>query len=196
MPSFWRRKGSMPACTARSGRATGKGGSDTRRTGADGFTGQSEAGTGSSGTDEKAPDMNIHFQKVDGYVFGAIQPSALLVFDTAETVDAVDRDYLENVLTAHQGIRTDNLRTASGDPFLSLFLALIDVLNRECGDQRFTDITIRAAQGKVRVYIPTLSPALVARNVKHLAEHLGRRGTAAPDQFAATIRAACAANSR
>jgi D-alanine-D-alanine ligase-like ATP-grasp enzyme len=140
--------------------------------------------------------MNIQFQKVDGYLFGAIQPSALIVFDTAETVDAADQSYLEDALTAHLGIRTDHFGTASDDPFLSLFVSLVDVLNRECGDQRFTDITIRADQGKARVYIPTLSPALVARNVKHLADHLGARSGTAPDQFMSSLRAACVKNSR
>lgn len=113
--------------------------------------------------------MNIQSQKIEGYAYGAIQPSLVLRFQDAlidtDAVAAVLGQILETPPLSPEPIDMVG-RDLDVDPtaWTTRFVTLVDALNRLCGDQRFTPIQVFKQGQWLCFAIPTLSSDLSLLN--------------------------------
>jgi hypothetical protein len=113
--------------------------------------------------------MKVKVKHIEGYAYGAIQPSAVISFsDFTSEADKLATQ-LSNLI---EGLPTseDTQRFFGDDSlfeqntFPALFVTIIDILNRHCGDQRFTPIKVFQEGGSICFAVPTLSPAMISAN--------------------------------
>lgn len=120
--------------------------------------------------------MKAELKQIDGYAYGAIQPSVILTFSD---YSAGTRDFNKKLkqLFEYLPCFEDPQRFFDGDASIDqastpvAFVALLDTLNHYCGDQRFTPIRVFEESASLCFVLPTLSTAMTRFNmnaVKHL----------------------------
>lgn len=114
----------------------------------------------------------IGFQPLQGYAFGALQPTVLFSFPPDKTEETGGLASLLEALPDPQG--DDLFADAAGAPAASrLFLRLMATLNRHCGDRRFTPVTTFEERGTWIHALPTLSTDLTWHNMAALSRFIG-----------------------
>jgi len=117
--------------------------------------------------------MEIKVQAIEGYAYGAIQPSVLFYFKDIGNIQALLSHALENFLSGLPA--SEDVSLFEGNNFVedsetapSRFLRAVEALNKYCDDQRFTGIKV-FEQDKMLVYaLPTLSTSMTRHNVSAL----------------------------
>jgi len=121
--------------------------------------------------------MKIGFQGLEGYAYGALQPSAILKFEVRNPPDASLEAALSQMLK-HLSIDRIDIpvfekdKTAGRFPAITQIVRFIDALNTHCGDQRFTPIKIQKTGSQIAYIVPTLSNALVKSNLQSLVQFI------------------------
>lgn len=115
--------------------------------------------------------MKIGFQGIEGYVYGALQPSAVLTFDAQQPPNSRLDKALSELSDHLSADRTDALDaetgpTAGPPAVTTQITCLLDRLNARCGDQRFTRIHLMHEGERISYAIPTLSSTLVLKNLE------------------------------
>ena len=115
--------------------------------------------------------MQIKIKYLEGYAYGAIQPSAVLSFSNlTSNIDQITTQLanLKVGLPAFEDPQRFSGETSlieqNEDP--ALFVTIIDILNRHCGDQRFTPIKAFEEDGVICFAMPTLSSQMITANVR------------------------------
>jgi len=144
--------------------------------------------------------MDIKFQAIDGYAYGAIQPSILLRFSASNDVSAqlvANLELFLNYLPAvdktppfeGSAVQVDAATAAS------LTLRLLNGLNSYCGDQRFTPIKVFEEDDQLVYALPTLSPMMSRHNVEAVSQFLKETqndfSKADVEAFADKLKATC-----
>jgi len=113
--------------------------------------------------------MKVEVKHIEGYAFGAIQPSAVIAFsDFTSEVDKLATqlsnliDGLPTLEDTQRFFGDDSLFQQNSAP--ALFVTIIDILNRHCGDLRFSPIKVFREDGSICFAVPTLSPAMITAN--------------------------------
>ena len=113
--------------------------------------------------------MQVEVKHIEGYAFGAIQPSAVIAFsDFTSEVDKLATqlsnliDGLPTLEDTQRFFGDDSLFQQNSAP--ALFVTIIDILNRHCGDLRFSPIKVFREDGSICFAVPTLSPAMITAN--------------------------------
>lgn len=114
--------------------------------------------------------MKIETQNVEGYVYGAIQPSLVLRFTDIPPVSGILTRQLANLKNGLRFFHDDHRFSAEGfavgaNTSPALFVTIIDMLNNYCGDQRFTPIKVFEDNDALCFALPTLSPAMSVFNL-------------------------------
>lgn len=126
--------------------------------------------------------MKAGVKQIEGYAYGAIQPSVVLTFSDYLTGA---RDYNKKLkqLLEYLPRFEDLQRFFDGDASIDqastpvAFVTLLDTLNHYCGDQRFTPIRVFEEGASLCFALPTLSTAMTRFNmnaVKHLLDMVGQ----------------------
>ena len=115
--------------------------------------------------------MQIKVKHLEGYAYGAIQPSAVLSFSNlTSNIDQITTQLanLKVGLPAFEGAQRFSGETSliEQNEGPALFVTLIDILNRHCGDQRFTPIKAFEEDGVICFAVPTLSPQMITANTR------------------------------
>ena len=120
----------------------------------------------------------IGFQPLQGYAFGALQPTVLFSFPEGTTEQA---DGLADLLAALPDPQGADLFADARDapPASRLFVRLIATLNRHCGDRRFTPVTTFQQRGTWVHALPTLSTDLTWHNMTALSQFIRQDNTPA-----------------
>jgi D-alanine-D-alanine ligase-like ATP-grasp enzyme len=144
--------------------------------------------------------MKIKFQALSGYAYGAVQPSALFRFIDLAEAPAIYTRSLGNLLrflpTQDEDLHfdADNF-VVNSETIPSLLLRVIDILNRYCGDQRFTGITVFEEDKAIVYVIPTLAPLIAQSTLVAVLEFIKKtKGTFSQDdaiKFAEKLKAHC-----
>lgn len=114
--------------------------------------------------------MKIEIKKIDGYAYGAIQPSFILIFRDVSVTYKNVIEKLENLLELFPEFYDGNRFFDSGvavEPAspLALFVTILDTLNHYCGDQRFTPIRVLQEENSLCFALPTLSTEMCSFNI-------------------------------
>ncbi len=123
--------------------------------------------------------MQIRLQQIEGYAYGALQPSIIIRFSEIQTPSnefknqlKLIHSYIPNNECNDQFLETTEIRRS--ESFAKFFVAIIDAINYFCGDQRYTPITIFRENGALCFALPTLSLNMIAFNINNLANFLSR----------------------
>jgi cyanophycin synthetase len=115
--------------------------------------------------------VQLNIRLIEGYAFGAIQPSAIITvkIDSAGNLKALEKILVE-IAKALPEHRVEFKKIAdhfdlSKIPEVRIFFDVLDRLNKFCGDQRFTPITTYNKDDSLVFVIPTLSPHMVKENI-------------------------------
>jgi D-alanine-D-alanine ligase-like ATP-grasp enzyme len=126
--------------------------------------------------------MKAGVKQIEGYAYGAIQPSVVLTFSDYFT-GARDFNKKLKQLLEYLPRFEDLQRFFDGDASIDqastpvAFVTLLDTLNHYCGDQRFTPIRVFEEGASLCFALPTLSTAMTRFNmnaVKHLLDMVGQ----------------------
>ena len=118
--------------------------------------------------------MKLNLRAIDGYAYGAIQPSAeLYVPDKATHPQHLITGCTElvNNLVAREGFDLQARAEIDLSNFPALMCRALDLVNQFSGDQRFTPIQTLAPD---RYLIPTLSPGLTLQNLSLVGQLLNK----------------------
>lgn len=126
--------------------------------------------------------MNLNLRAIDGYVYGAIQPTAELQFSSTDSYPAhlvTGCAQLVKDLIAQGDPGPDDMEGFDDSHMPALMCRALDLLNRLSGDQRFTPIT---SLSRETYLLPTLSLGLTRQNLQLMGQVLNKtRGTVTPD---------------
>lgn len=128
--------------------------------------------------------MKFEVKNVNGYAYGAIQPS-VLIYISGLTSDMGEQ--LKHLTKLKDSLPLfDDPTRFSGPAELcnqktapALFVTIIDFLNRYCGDQRFTAIKVFREGNSICFSVPTLSTALITENVVGVSSLLSKSNNSA-----------------
>ena len=114
--------------------------------------------------------MKININHIEGYAYGAVQPSVTLRF-LEVTVDVQKHEAgLQKILDQLPHFEDDH-RFFTGDKAIEhatpqvLLITILDTLNQFCGDQRFTPIRVFDEDRSQCFSLPTLSTAMSRFNL-------------------------------
>ena len=114
--------------------------------------------------------MKIKINQIEGYAYGAIQPSITLIF-FEDTIDVKKHEAgFKKILDKLPRFEDDH-RFSTGDEEIEqatprfLFVTILDTLNHFCGDQRFTPIRVFDKDRSKCFSLPTLSTEMSRFNV-------------------------------
>lgn len=126
--------------------------------------------------------MQIKLKHLEGYAFGAIQPTVVFSFSNLTTQS-------DQIIAQLVKLKADLPLFYDPEPFKgdislikknegpALFITIVDTLKQHCGDQRFTLIRVFEDDGETCFAVPTLSLKLVSaisRVVQSLLENLAK----------------------
>jgi len=126
--------------------------------------------------------MKVEVKKIEGYAYGAIQPSVVLTFSDY-SAGAKDFNKKLRKLLEYLPRFEDPQRFFDGDASIDqastpvAFVTLLDTLNHYCGDQRFTPIRVVEEGASLCFALPTLSTAMTRFNIialKPLVDMMGQ----------------------
>ena len=126
--------------------------------------------------------MKVELKQIEGYAYGAIQPSIILTFSDYSAGSNNLQKKLKNLLEYLPHF-DDPKRFFSGDASMdpisipAAVVTFLDTLNHYCGDQRFTPIRVFKEDTSVVFALPTLSIAMSRFNtnaLKTLLDMLGQ----------------------
>lgn len=114
--------------------------------------------------------MKFNFKNIEGYVYGAIQPSTILSFHDASANDQSLLKKLETLLEYMPHVEDSNrfsFESVSLDQssIPVIFVNILDALNHFCGDQRFTPIHVFQEDTSLSFALPTLSNSMTRFNM-------------------------------
>ena len=127
--------------------------------------------------------MNITFQPLSGYAYGAIQPSIGISFSAPFHVSTKLRLSLEVLCDQAAALRrsgsnSPNDADTGSDLLPDLIVRTTDHLSALAGDQRFTATTWMKEGESLQCVIPTLSPTLITWLVRTVLNEIGKRSEA------------------
>ena len=134
--------------------------------------------------------MKAEVKQIEGYAYGAIQPSVVLTFSDYSAGARNFNKKLKKLLEYLPRFE-DQQRFFDGDASIDqastpvAFVTLLDTLNNYCGDQRFTPIHVFEEEASLCFALPTLSTAMTRLNmntVKHLLGMIGQDTSSAQVQ--------------
>lgn len=122
--------------------------------------------------------MKIKVKQIEGYAYGAIQPSYLLSFSNFSVGDQRLLGKLGGLLKRLPKFECQNRFLDGGVTISSasapmIFVTILDTLNYYCGDQRFTPIRVFEEGASLNFALPTLSTAMSEVNIKAIKYLLG-----------------------
>ena len=121
--------------------------------------------------------MKIDIHQIEGYAYGAVQPSITLRF-LEDTIDAQKHEAGFKKILDQLPRFEDDHRFFTGDEAIehatpqALFVTILDTLNHFCGDQRFTPIRVFDEDRSQCFSLPTLSTAMSRFNMNAIQELL------------------------
>ena len=126
--------------------------------------------------------MKAEVKQIEGYAYGAIQPSVVLTFSdySAGARDFNNKlkqllEYLPRLEDPQRFFDVDASIDQASNPVA--IVTLLDTLNQYCGDQRFTPIRVFEEGASLCFAFPTLSTAMTRFNmnaVKNLLDMVGQ----------------------
>lgn len=133
--------------------------------------------------------MKFEVKNVNGYAYGAIQPSVLIYISDLTSDMEGQLKHLTKLKDAMPIF--DDPNRFSGPVELCnhktvpiLFVTIIDFLNRYCGDQRFTAIKVSQEGKSICFSVPTLSTAMIGENIVGVRSLLSKsNSSASPQEF-------------
>jgi D-alanine-D-alanine ligase-like ATP-grasp enzyme len=134
--------------------------------------------------------MKVEVKEIEGYAYGAIQPSVILTFSDYSANAGIVSKKLRKLLEYLPRFE-DPQRFLDGEVSIDqasspvAFVMLLDTLNNYCGDQRFTPIRVFEEGISLCFALPTLSTAMTIFNMnsaKHLLGMIGRDTSSAQVQ--------------
>jgi D-alanine-D-alanine ligase-like ATP-grasp enzyme len=134
--------------------------------------------------------MKVEVKEIEGYAYGAIQPSVILTFSDYSANAGIVSKKLRKLLEYLPRFE-DPQRFLDGEVSIDqasspvAFIMLLDTLNNYCGDQRFTPIRVFEEGISLCFALPTLSTAMTIFNMnsaKHLLGMIGRDTSSAQVQ--------------
>lgn len=134
--------------------------------------------------------MKAEVKQIEGYAYGAIQPSVILTFSDY-SAGAGDLNKKLKQLLEYLPRFEDPQRFLDGNASIDqastpvAFVTLLDTLNHYCDDQRFTPIRVFEEGTSLCLALPTLSTAMTRLNmdtVKHLLGMIGQDTSSAQVQ--------------
>ena len=114
--------------------------------------------------------MNVDIKEIEGYAYGAIQPSFILMFSkffvNVNNFVVKLENLMEFLPEFYDGNRffDSDMAVEPASP-LALFVTILDTLNHYCGDQRFTPIRVLQEENSLCFALPTLSTAICRFNI-------------------------------
>ncbi|MGJ8605794.1 MAG: acetate--CoA ligase family protein [Marivita sp.] len=114
--------------------------------------------------------MKIDINQIEGYAYGAVQPSITLRF-LEDTIDVQKHEAGFKKILDQLPRFEDDHRFFTGDEAIehatpqALFVTILDTLNHFCGDQRFTPIRVFEEDRSQCFSLPTLSTAMSRFNM-------------------------------
>jgi len=131
--------------------------------------------------------MKVEYEQIDGYAYGAIQPSLLMRFSDIPPVSSIlttQLAKLQNGLPSFEDGKRFSVDGLALDEAAAplLFATIIDSLNHHCGDQRFTSIKAFKEMDALCFALPTLSAAMSVFNINAVSSLLARLSQGEPSE--------------